>query len=333
MTARKPTIPVVTKQAVKGSGAKNPAAKSPPVKTSVVKTSAVKRPAPTDRVLKAPALKRVLDGQPRAEFGHPAPRPAPRVAPIRPAAEPPTHPLPPVAFLRGADELGVVFEPGDLERLSAFLGLLLRANESFNLTSIVDPDEAWSRHILDALTLVPVLASIEVVEGGVLGVVDVGSGGGVPALPLAIVMPEARFTLVEATGKKAEYLVQTARTLGLKNVRVLHERAERIGQVRDHREQYDAAMARALGHLAVVCELCGPLVRPGGVLIGVKGAKADEELAASAKAMGLLGLRHLETTATPTGRLVLLEKTTRTPRTYPRRDGEPTRVPLGLPRQ
>jgi 16S rRNA (guanine527-N7)-methyltransferase len=91
-------------------------------------------------------------------------------------------------------------------------------------------------------------------------------------------------------------------------------------------------MARALGHLTVVCELCAPLVRPGGIVVAVKGEKAEQELSEAAKALGLLGLRHVQTLETPTGRLVLLEKTTRTPRTYPRRPGEPARVPLGVER-
>jgi 16S rRNA (guanine527-N7)-methyltransferase len=166
-----------------------------------------------------------------------------------------------------------------------------------------------------------------------LSVIDIGSGGGVPAIPLAIVMPDVRFTMVEATGKKAEFLDRTIGELGLANARVLQERAEQIGQNhKEHREKYDAAMARALGHLAIVVELCGPLVRPHGIVVAVKGAKAEQELEESAKAMGMVGLRHVETVTTPTGRLVLMEKTTRTPRLYPRRDGEPSRVPLGIAR-
>lgn len=287
--------------------------------------------------------------------------------PQRPASAPIL--TPPEAFPEQVRALGVEFETGDLDRLGHFLGLLLEANESFNLTAITDPAEAWRRHILDAMTLVPVLASIaessppaqdaaegahesgsEPVQGQRLtwaaresgasagaggkggGVIDIGSGGGVPALPLAIVLPDFRFTMVESTGKKAQYLDRTAKALNLSNARVLNDRAENLGQSREHRERYDVAMARALGHLAVVCELCAPLVRPGGVVVAVKGQKADQELAESKRALGWLGLRHVETIDTPTGRLVILEKTTRTPRTYPRKAGEPARVPLGVPR-
>ena len=249
------------------------------------------------------------------------------------------------------DAMGLELEPREVEQLRAFLGMLLGANETTNLTAITEPAAAWKKHILDALTLVPALSSIEPSEPGgedeerpigsdnagtrPVRVIDIGSGGGVPALPLAIVLPTHDFTLVESTGKKARFLEAAVNALGLTNAHVRAERAETLGQDRAMRERFDAAMARALGHLAVVCELTSAFVRPGGAVLAVKGEKADvelEECSGGKGALGLLGLRHVQTHPTPTGRLVILEKTTRTPRTYPRRPGEPARVPLGLAR-
>jgi 16S rRNA (guanine527-N7)-methyltransferase len=228
----------------------------------------------------------------------------------------------------------VDFEPGDLARLQRFLNLLLEANKTTNLTAITDPAAAWMKHIFDALTLVPVLASYAEARGGEappVRVIDVGSGGGVPAIPLAIVMGAVEFTLVEATGKKAAFLEDALAALKLSNAHIVNARAEPLGQDhKAHREKYDIATARALGHLAVAAELCGPLVRPGGLVLAVKGAKADQELQEADKALGEIGLRHVETIVTPTGRIVVLEKTVRTPRVYPRRDGEPARAPLGI---
>lgn len=251
---------------------------------------------------------------------------------------------PPEWFAADARALGIEFEPHDVERLGLFLAVMLEANKTTNLTAITDPAEAWRKHVLDALALVPVIASMPGEHAGreddpeaadrppvdrPVRVIDVGSGGGVPALPLAIVMPDVSFTLVEATGRKVEFLRHAAGVLGLSNVTVLNARAEALGQDhRVHREKYDIATARALGHLAIVAELLGPLVRPRGYVIAVKGAKADQELAESARALGLIGLKHAQTIDSPTGRLVVLEKTTRTPRTYPRKDGEPARSPL-----
>lgn len=250
----------------------------------------------------------------------------------------------PAEFFSAASAMGVEFEETDVPRLEQFLKLMLEANRKVNLTAITDPGEAWRKHILDALSLVGVIASAGVAaahaseaageKAGAMKVIDIGSGGGVPAIPLAIVMPDVRFTLVDSTGKKVEYLQGTSNELDLKNVRVLNARAEMLGQDRrTHREKYDVATARALGHLAVVIELCGPLVRPGGIVIAVKGAKAEQELEEAKDALGKVGLRHVQTIETTTGRLVILEKTTRTPRLYPRRDGEPSRVPLGVKRE
>lgn len=250
---------------------------------------------------------------------------------------------PSAEFFSAASAMGVEFEPADVPRLGQFIQLMLEANRRINLTAITEPAEAWRKHILDALSLVGVIASIgeqtqkTATETGTRAaatmVIDIGSGGGVPGIPLAVVMPDVKFTLVDATGKKAEFLQGTANELDLRNVRVLNARAETLGQDhRTHREKYDVATARALGHLAVVAELCGPLVRPGGIVIAVKGAKAEQELEEAKDALGKIGLRHVQTIETPTGRLVILEKTTRTPRLYPRRDGEPSRVPLGVRR-
>ncbi len=250
-------------------------------------------------------------------------------------------PLPPTAeFLGLAAELGIEFEPGDVDNLGRFLAILLETNKTTNLTAITDPAQAWVKHIFDALTLLPVLASIEPAEGAKsLRIIDVGSGGGVPALPLAILLPDARFTLLEATGKKVDFLRAAAAALGLKNIEVLQGRAETVahyrgskndGRINSRREVYDVAMARALGHLAVVAELLAGFVRQDGFVLAVKGGKAEQELAEAAKAMGVVGLRHTETVQTPTGRIVVMEKTIATPRDYPRKDGEPSRKPIGV---
>lgn len=273
----------------------------------------------------------------------------PSSSPARPPAPPPARPplsldaaatpIPaPAEFASACSALGIEFETGDLERLGRFLALLLQANTAFNLTAVTDPGEAWTRHILDAMTLMPLLA--ELPEGS--RVIDVGSGGGVPGVPLAIVLPGVLFTLLEATGKKAEFLRAAAAVLGLHNVTVVQDRAERAGQDRGertggdaseraggHREAYDVVLARALGPLAVAAELCVPLAKVGGRVLLVKGQKAAQELAEAELALRELKAVHTGTVETPTGRIVVLEKRVRTPRTYPRRDGEPSRAPLG----
>ncbi len=234
---------------------------------------------------------------------------------------------PPESFAAAARDLGIDFDPGDIASLGRYLGLLLETNKEFNLTAVEDPSEAWTRHILDSLTLLPLLQDLP--DGA--RVIDVGSGGGLPGIPLAIVLPCLRFALLEATGKKAEFLRRVARDLNLSNVEVLQDRAEHIGQSGSHREEYDAAVARAVGRLATVAELCVPLARAGGKVLLIKGQKADEELAEAAKALQLLRVSHSGTLDTPTGRVVVLSKQSPTPGRYPRADGEPKRIPLGQP--
>ncbi|MBX3376968.1 MAG: 16S rRNA (guanine(527)-N(7))-methyltransferase RsmG [Phycisphaeraceae bacterium] len=220
---------------------------------------------------------------------------------------------------------GVEFDAGEVERLGAFLSFLLETNERFNLTAVTDPAAAWMRHIFDSLTLFPPLS--EVLDEGAR-VIDVGSGGGLPGIPLAIVMPSVHFTLLEATGKKAAFLREAAAKLGLANVTVLEARSEKAGQDPAHRERYDAATARAVGPMSVIAELTVPLVKIGGRVFLIKGQKAEEELAAARKALHLLHARHETTLDTPTGKIVVLDKQRKTPAAYPRRDGEPKKAPL-----
>lgn len=243
-------------------------------------------------------------------------------------AEPPA-PLPtPEGFEAELESIGVGLDAGDAERLGLFLALMLRVNEAVNLTAVREPADAWTRHALDALTLLPTLAEIEPgVDGGVR-VIDIGSGGGVPGLALACVMPEVAFTLLEPTAKKARWLETAAGVLGLSNVGVLAERAERAGRERGLRDGFDAAVVRAVGRLPVVVELTLPFVRPGGLALFVKGAQAEQELAEAGAALKALHGAHAGTIDTPTGRIVVVEKLRPTPRPYPRRDGEPKRAPI-----
>ncbi len=241
---------------------------------------------------------------------------------------------PPQTFLDKAKELGIEFEGEDIRQLGLYLAHLLAANERFNLTAIKTPDEAWMRHILDALTLLPFLADVidaATERGETAWIIDIGSGGGVPGIPLAIVSPTARFTLLEPTGKKADFLRQTVSAIGLGNVDVVCDRAEKRGAyLAPMRDKYDAAVVRAVGHLAEIAELSAGFVRIDGVILAVKGERAQRELEESAKALEVLQLEHAGTHTTPTSIVVALLKTDRTPKVYPRHDGEPKRRPLGL---
>jgi 16S rRNA (guanine527-N7)-methyltransferase len=230
----------------------------------------------------------------------------------------------PAAVAEAIAAMGIELDAGDAERMRAYLGALLAANERFNLTAVTDPAEAWVRHVQDSLTLVPFLASADAKR-----VIDVGSGGGLPGLPLAIAMPDARFTLLEATGKKAAFLEETIAALGLRNARVVHERAEVAGQDHhEHRAHYDAVVARAVARLNTLAELTVPFAREGGAVLLIKGQQAEAEVAEAKQSLYRLHAQVVDLHRTATGTVVVIEKPRATPRSYPRAPGEPKRKPL-----
>lgn len=168
-----------------------------------------------------------------------------------------------------------------LAQLEQYLDLLLEANRLMNLTRIADPSQAAVGHVADALTLLPMIPQ------PTASLADVGSGGGVPGLVLAIALPETLVTLVESTRKKAAFLETAAGKLGLANVRVLPQRAEEVAHS-PQRESFDVVTARAVGELVFLVEWCLPLVRKGGVLLAMKGQKVAEELQSAAHAIAML---------------------------------------------
>jgi len=168
------------------------------------------------------------------------------------------------------------------QQLSRYLDLLEQANQRMNLTRITDRAAAEIQHIGDSLTLLPHLPT------NASNIADVGSGGGVPGLPLAIARPDCRITLIESTKKKANFLSETAAQLNLTNVTVVPDRAEDVGQS-PLRETFDIAIARAVAELVWLAEWCLPLVKTGGAMLAMKGARATAELPAATRAAKLLG--------------------------------------------
>ena len=176
--------------------------------------------------------------------------------------------------------------------LLAYLALLDRWNRTYNLTAIRDPGEMVTRHLLDSL------AMHAFVEDGALA--DLGTGPGLPGIPLAIARPQLQVTLVESNGKKARFLREAVRTLGLGNARVAESRAEAL----DEPGAYDTITARALDTLAGIIKVGGHLLKPGGRLLAMKGVRPAEEIAAlpagwtisdvhALAVPGLVGERHL----------------------------------------
>jgi 16S rRNA (guanine527-N7)-methyltransferase len=170
-----------------------------------------------------------------------------------------------------------------------------------------------------------------------LHVIDVGSGAGLPGIPLAIVQPNLCVTLLEPTAKKVRFLEYAVATLGLQNTQVLHARAEEVATQPASRETFALATTRALASLPVILEYCAPLVRPGGVILAMKGRLPEEELSKGTVASQQLGaaLREVREVESPVRslqkerRLVVFDKVTTTHERFPRRVGLAKKRPLG----
>ncbi len=220
--------------------------------------------------------------------------------------------------------------PPDLaDALERYVELLLDANTRLNLTRVVEPEAVARLHLLDALAALPLLDSLAPRRA-----LDLGSGGGVPGIVLAMARPEMRWTLVDAVRKKADALRGFVDTLALANVEVVAERAEIVGHAGEQRERYDLVTARACAALPVLVEYALPLLRVGGSLLAWKGVLTDEELRGGRDAAALLGggtpeVRGSGFAALGEHRFVLVRKERPTPDRYPRRPGEPARRPLG----
>ena len=225
--------------------------------------------------------------------------------------------------------LGIQLSNAQLNALERYELELLEWNANVNLTAIRSSEQIRIKHFLDSLTCLPVMREMPMER-----VIDIGSGAGFPGLPLKIICPGIQLTLVESVGKKADFCRYIASTLGLENVTVLQERAESIGQMGAHRQQYDWAVARAVAVLPVLVEYLLPLVRVGGAMLAMKGEGAPAEVHSAEYATHLLGgrLRKLIPITLPgvveERYLVVIDKVAATPDSYPRRVGVPTKKPL-----
>ena len=202
--------------------------------------------------------------------------------------------------------------------------VILEWNEKINVTAIRDPQEFYDKNIQDSLSVTG-LPEYEAAKE----VLDLGTGGGFPGLPLAIASPEKRFLLADAVGKKLKIVQDAARQLGLVNVETVHGRAEDLARTRLYRERYDLVVSRAVANMSTLSEYCLPFVKIGGFFIAYKTRDAAEEIAAAAGAIAKVGGRIVRTENAQGGHvLVVIEKIAKTPAAYPRKAGTPGKDPL-----
>lgn len=225
---------------------------------------------------------------------------------------------------------GLTLSPAQLELLARYADLLLEWNQKINLTAIRSPEEIRVKHFLDSLS-----CSLAIKGTDISKMIDIGTGAGFPGIPLKIIYPEMQLTLVESVTKKTQFLSEVVQVLGLEEVEIHPSRAETLGKQADHRESYPWAVARAVAGLPVLCEYLLPLVKIGGFMLAQKGDNALAELERAQSAIEILGGKTIETIpvelpgVTKERYLVKIEKVSPTPEKYPRREGIPSKRPLG----
>jgi 16S rRNA (guanine527-N7)-methyltransferase len=227
-----------------------------------------------------------------------------------------------------ASALRPLLPPGFADAAERFVALLLTANARLNLTRVVQPEAVARLHLLDSVAALPLVDAARPVRA-----LDLGTGGGVPGLVLAMARPDVRWTLVDSVRKKADAVAGLIGEMALANADTRSERAEALGRG-DERETFGLVVARACAALPVLAEYALPLLRVDGTLVAWKGPLAAAEVAAGAAAASELGggepaIVPAGTDALGDHRFVIVRKVRPTPDRYPRRPGEPARRPLG----
>lgn len=226
-------------------------------------------------------------------------------------------------------DLEIPYDQDILNKFEVYMELVLEWNEKVNLTAITDKTEFIVKHFVDSIMCAkhPAMASSK-------RIIDIGTGAGFPGIPLALIYPDKQFVLVDSVNKKLLILKEIIIKLSLNNVKVIHGRAEDMAHQKQHREQYDICVSRAVAKLQVLSEYCLPFIKKDGYFIAYKGRDIEQEILDSEKAIGLLGgkidsITPMSPDETQLGhRIIYIRKIENTSAGYPRKAGMPQKQPL-----
>ena len=236
-------------------------------------------------------------------------------------------------FKKGLDDLQIHLDEKQMGQFLTYYELLVETNKVMNLTAITEFDEVIEKHFLDSLSLCRVkdLRSLED-RPEAYRILDLGTGAGFPGIPLKIAFPKLQIVLADSLNKRIRFLQEVIDTLGLEDVTAVHGRAEEMGRNTLYREQFDLCVSRAVANLSTLEEYCLPFVHIGGKFISYKSGEIEEEVQESKKACFLLGGKLKEVykfdLEESKRSFVVVEKVKTTPKTYPRKAGTPSKMPL-----
>lgn len=228
-----------------------------------------------------------------------------------------------------AAEVGIPLTAEQIGQFSVYNEMLLDWNTRMNLTALTAPEDVAVKHIIDSLT-----AYDAALFDGARTLIDVGTGAGLPGIPLAVYAPHLTVTLLDSLNKRVRFLTEVTAAMGLQNVRCIHARAEEAARTTEHRAAYDIVVSRAVARLPVLLEYTLPFVRVGGTLLALKGRAYAEEQKEARRAAEVLGGGRI--TARPVHlpglddvrAILTVTKERQTPAAYPRGGGAPARRPL-----
>lgn len=228
-----------------------------------------------------------------------------------------------------ADNIGLSFDDKKYEQFIKYKDLLKEWNEKVNLTAIKEDEEIIKKHFIDSMKIF----KFEPLKNA-KKVIDIGTGGGFPGIPMKIIKPDIDIVLLDSLKKRINVLEDILYKIDINDVTAIHGRAEEFGVNPQHRQQYDAVVSRAVANLAVLSEFCIPYVKVGGYFLAMKGPAAEEEITAAKNAISTLGGKLEEVIKVEiedsdlNHNLVVIKKVKNTPKQYPRKAGSITKKPL-----
>ncbi len=235
-------------------------------------------------------------------------------------------------FIENTAGSGIVLDERMLRDFELYYENLLEWNAVMNLTAITEEKDVYEKHFLDSLQIVRIVSRETLEKECTL--LDMGTGAGFPGLPIAIVFPNVKVTLMDSLNKRIRFLEDTIQKLGLKNVTAVHARAEELAKNKNYREKYDFCCSRAVANLSTLSEYCLPFVKQGGSFISYKTEQVQEEIDQGIRAIDVLGgtdpqVVFFTLPGTDYQRsLVRIRKVRKTPAKYPRKAGTPSKEPI-----
>ena len=230
-------------------------------------------------------------------------------------------------FIHELEQIHVELNEKQLEQFQIYFEMLVEKNKVMNLTGITEWDEVLEKHFLDSISLI---RAVDLNKE--LTVMDMGTGAGFPGLPLKIAFPNLKVTLADSLNKRVLFLQEVIDALGLTGIEAIHGRAEDLARNKEHREQFDLSVSRAVANLSTLSEYCLPFVKIGGQFVSYKSGECDEEVTASKSAVFLLGGKISSVVKFELGEsgrsFIVIDKVKGTSKEYPRKAGTPSKKPL-----